>query len=245
MCYQELPMLKTFVGIVFFGNLISLSILPSFLGQDAAKLFLYRRIGGNFKDVLVSIILTRIAGVFGLLLVGLIGVSIVINGPIWDSIIHHFSKNHMISPNQSKTIIGIILFVLVFIAAILALTGRRKIHTLYRDFAPLFRLKIFVSAVISQVVLVTSISTAILAVGSIEIFTAFAISSISALFRVIPLSLFGVTLGDGVLASLLITIGWNVEHSVMAAGLITIFVYLSATIGFLSELFNRPKPSAA
>jgi hypothetical protein len=238
---EKPPTLKTFLGIIFLGSLVSLSILPSFLGQDATKLALYRRLGGEFGAVLGSIILTRITGLIGILIVGFFGIVFLTNSPVWPGLKIRLSQSSLLPAYESQAIFAVAGLILLLIGLSLAYALRKKIQVTYRDMVPLFEFRLFISALASQVLFAVSVAAAIMAVGPIDVFDAFAVSSISLLIRIIPLSIFGVTLGEGVLASLLMALGWNIEASLMSAGLITAFLYLCAGIGFLAELFNQSK----
>ncbi len=58
-------LLITLLKIIFIGNLVSISIVPSFIGQDSVKLLKWKEIAHSFKLVVQSLLVTRISGFLG------------------------------------------------------------------------------------------------------------------------------------------------------------------------------------
>jgi len=60
----------TLLKIIFIGNLVSISLIPSFIGQDSAKLLKWKEISRSFKLVVQSFLITRISGFLGVIICG-------------------------------------------------------------------------------------------------------------------------------------------------------------------------------
>jgi len=237
---DPIPSLGVFVRIIFLGNLVSLSILPSFVGQDATKLSLYRWLGTDLKRVTQSIVLSRLSGLSGILIFGIVGLIYLINAPVWDAI-NRDVFGYGLGLEVDDALVFIIAGLIGLIISILCwrIIRRQKFLNSVYEFVRFLRWRVFLSALVAQLMLIASSAVTIMAVGPIEFLEAWSFASVSALAKIIPFSLLGLTLGEGVLVGLLMAVGWGADYSIMAAGLMVAFLYLTASIAFSSELLRQ------
>ena len=224
------------IAIMWLGNLVSISLLPSLVGQDSAKLAKWRVVSGRFATVAQSIVLLRISGVSGILIVGLLataglaaldlgGIEPVGTGPV---------------VLAAVLLLGITgAFALIFW---LRRMGSKPPETgwsaRFADWAQAIgRLnwRLLLAGIGAQVLFVAMATVALFAVRDIAVGSAAAIVGAAAVGRLLPIGLLGVTAGEGLAAYLLGEVGWELEQVALGAGLPVLFLYATAIAGLLME----------
>ena len=219
------------VNIIFVGNLISISLLPSIIGQDAVKLINWKKISKNFTEVLQSIFVTRIAGLLGVAGFGMAFAP----GIFWFNIVsidRRCLDVNLINTNPLSYILTA-LVLLTFSMVILKKTGI-KLNPLVNAIR-LLDWKIITAGIISQMLFIISASCALLSIKDIDFLTSIIVTGFSALGRVLPLSIFGITIGEGIQSFLLLELNWNLAEITTGTGILLIFLYITAFIGFIME----------
>ena len=95
--------------------------------------------------------------------------------------------------------------------------------------------KIITAGIISQMLFIISASCALLSIKDIDFLTSIIVTGFSALGRVLPLSIFGITIGEGIQSFLLLELNWNLAEITTGTGILLIFLYITAFIGFIME----------
>lgn len=97
----------------------------------------------------------------------------------------------------------------------------------------------FSLGIISQIFFVFSSTLVLLSVNDIDPFIAITVVGASALGRILPLSLLGITAGEGIQCFILMNLDWGINEITIATGISVTFFYATTIFGFFMETYQQ------
>ena len=224
--------------ITWFSNLAALALQLPVIAQDAVRLSMWRRISNHFMTVVKSLIVLRISGIFGIILIGLAGLSVIISG-----------SNSFELAFRPQSQIWVWIGVAAVIFALLA--GRAFFHR-KKDLAALIltcirslSLRILMSGMGAQVVFVIAYYLALDSFRPLPFYVGCAVIAVAALGRIIPISLLNVTIGEGLLLFLLSQMGWSIAEVGAAVAVYLVSILLTGAVAVIMEVGQTLKTTKA
>lgn len=227
-------LLFSLIRILWLGNLVSISLIPSFLGQDTLKILKWKEVTEKPADLFYSVVSTRIAGLFGVLVWGILCLYFTVAGEIIAFHIQIITKILSI-----KLFFGLIVFFLIVLCGFIFVLSKLNLIKKIKHFCLNLDSTLLLMGIGSQCLFICSAVFAMKAVGDITFFSGYAIAATAALARVVPLIILGVTLGEAAQIYLLTLIGWEISQSTAATILIIIFHFGTAIAGFFLETMRN------
>lgn len=226
--------------IIWLGNLIAISILPSIIGQDAVKLAKWRDLSDSLKRVTQSIIMTHLVGAYGIVFSGLLCLFIL---SVFVPVIPAFAGRAF----QLLTIIALILstlFALLHRPITSAIDNwvakgisHGKLQALWET---LVRLdwKLILAGGISQALFILSTACAYMSVGNLMPIVAISMTGAAAMGRLIPLTFLGISAGEGLMYYFLSNVNWQIEEIILGASIPVLLIFFSGALGLILEMLN-------
>lgn len=228
---RPLPPQRLIVKIICIGNLVTLAVLPSFVGQDISKMVYWRSLSDSMTEMLHSVVMTRAAGLLGIVLCGV---------PCLGSL------GAVLQPAVSYGEAGGVPFLWLATAGLCCLVGglllalsRRLRQLVLGTLSAMRRLPLLVvgMGVGSQLLYIATTALVVLGVATVPVADLLPAISAAALGRLIPLSIVGLTAGEGILTVMLLELGVSWQEIQCILSLHVAFVFLLAVSGFVLELF--------
>ncbi len=244
-------LLMTLIKIIFIGNLVSISLIPSFIGQDSVKLLKWKEIDNRFKPVVQSLLITRVSGFLGVLFCGVLCIIVLFHcdtGFVNINLARFelYNSNTIIFFISAISILLFLLFVSIFFREKLRFFCKRTSLNKIKENLELLRttLKnidwaIISLGIIAQILFVFSTTLILLSVNDIKPLIAITVIGISALGRMLPLSFLGITAGEGIQCVMLMKLGWGATEITLAIGISVAFFYATAILGFFMETYHQ------
>jgi hypothetical protein len=224
------------ISVIWLGNLVSISILPSFIGQDSVKLYKWRTVSDNLTHAIQSILISRIAGTIGIFFIGILCIFVLMRSLPQKLDIIRMDPIYMMAAS-------IFFFMMVILVWLFFRRWKGRHHTglfsgklsTWRKALIFLDRRLILMGLFSQLLFVASASLVLMSIQSIELRTAAAITGASALGRLLPISFVGITPGEGILAYILLQLQWNSQEITLGAGVLVIFLYITSIIGMITE----------
>lgn len=239
---RKKSLLMTLLRIIFIGNLVSISIIPSFIGQDSVKLLKWKEIAHSFKLVVQSLLITRVSGFIGVVFCGMFCILGLLRYDVaftYDNSLKFESYYYNITVFLISAILILSLFVFIFFRERIRLSKIKEKLELLRITLGYFDWEIIFLGIIAQILFVFSTTLVLLSVKDIAPLIAITVVGFSALGRILPLSFLGVTAGEGIQCIMLMKLGWGVNEITMAIGISVAFFYATAIFGFFMETYHQ------
>lgn len=233
-------LLKTLIRIIFVGNLVSISLIPSMIGQDTVKLLKWKEISPNLKLVVQSLLITRVAGLLGVIFCGILSIPGILKYGLVTAI--NSALNFNLYFYTATLFCFLLSLILLLIISLFLKEKIRKNIKLLCETLQYLDWRIIFLGIIAQILFILSSTCALLSVKDIAPNIAVVVSGFSSLGRILPLSFLGFTPGEGIQFFMLLNFGWGVQEITVAIGILIIFLYLTAVIGFFMESFSHFVP---
>ncbi|MBF0621274.1 MAG: flippase-like domain-containing protein [Magnetococcales bacterium] len=230
-------------AILLVGNLVSLSLLPSVIGQTSVKLVKWRSVSNRLKVVTQSVIMTLIAGMASVICLGLFGLYglVLIETHSQSQLVGLMPYSSLITLLAIAAVVGLVLHqrVIIWLLALLKRMGMDGRLTTVREVVCHIRWPLLLQAIAGQLLFVGMAVCALWAVRDLAVLTSVAITAAAALGRLVPLSILGVSLGEGILSLFLAGLGWSPAEILMGASLPVLLFYLVSLPGLVMELMPQ------